>query len=187
MKNLPQRKSIRLKNYNYSARGFYFITICAQNRECILGNIVGAHRDAPAHMELNETGKIIENIWRSLPDHHFVKLNTFQIMPNHVHFVIQTVGATRGSPVIDGGSRPQTGGSRPAPTKLGTIVGLFKSECTKQIRRTLGQSNMIIWQRNYYEHIIRTENDLNKIRQYIIINPTLWYRDRNNPKNYNNL
>ena len=77
-----------------------------------------------------------------------------------------------------------TGGSRPAPTRLGTIVGLFKSECTKQIRRTLKNPHIIIWQRNYYENIIRTENDLNKIRQYIQDNPKTWDRDRNNPKNY---
>lgn len=186
MVNLSQRKSIRLKNYNYSADGFYFITICTQNRRYLFGDIVGVGRDRP-EMFLNDIGKIVENIWESLPNHHCVGLDTFQIMPNHVHFIIQiTVRATRGSPVIEtGGSRPITGGSRPAPTTmLGTIVGLFKSECTKQIRHKLKNPHLVVWQRNYYEHIIRIETDLNKIRQYIQKNPQMWDRDRNNLKNF---
>lgn len=169
------RQSIRLKNYDYSKSGYYFVTICTENRLCIFGDIVvGATRGSPTHMELNEMGKIIENIWESLPNHHPVKLDTFQIMPNHVHFIIQIVDS--------GGSRPNdVGGSRPAPTTVGTIVGLFKSECTKQIR--IGSPKTHVWQRNYYEHIIRTENDLNKIREYIINNSLMWDRDRNNPIN----
>jgi REP element-mobilizing transposase RayT len=125
-------------------------------------------------MELNETGKIIENIWESLPDHHPVELDVFQIMPNHIHFIIQIV---------------DTGRSRPTPT-LGTIVGLFKSECTKQINIVVGTTRgssargSSIWQRNYYEHIIRNEVDLNKIREYILFNPQMWERDRNNLKNH---
>lgn len=163
-----QRHSIRLKNYDYSQSGLYFTTICTQNRLCIFGDIVGARRDAPihpTHMELNEMGKIVANMWESLPKHHPVELDAFQIMPNHVHFIIQIV---------------DSGGSRPAPTTLGTIIGLFKSECTKQIH--IGSPKIDVWQRNYYEHIIRTENDLNKIREYINNNPSMWNRDRNNPE-----
>jgi len=160
------RHSIRLKKYDYSQSGYYFVTICTENRLCIFGDIVvGATRGSPAHMKLNEMGKIIENVWESLPNHHSVELDVFQIMPNHVHFIIQIV---------------DSGGSRPAPT-IGTIVGLFKSECTKQIR--IGSPKIHVWQRNYYEHIIRTENDLNKIRMYISENPDIWDRDRNNPIN----
>lgn len=176
-KNLPKRKSIRLKNYDYTSVGCYFVTICTHNRKCLFGKIVGNK------MVLNGIGKMIKNIWKSLPNHHSVKLNVFQIMPNHVHSIIQivdaSVGATRGSPAVNrsnnpGGSQPNNpDGSRPAPTGLGTIVGLFKSECTKQIRRILKKPNIVVWQRNYYENIIRNENDLNKIRQYIKINPEM--------------
>ncbi len=134
-------------------------------------------------MILNEYGQIVKNVWQTLPDHHPVILDKFQTMPNHVHFVIQL---TR--PAETGGSRPETGGSRPAPTvTLGNIVGLFKSECTKQIHRTTvgatrGSPVTTVWQRNYYENIIRTQDDLDKIRKYIIDNPRMWERDRNNPQ-----
>lgn len=174
------RHSIRLKNYDYSQSGLYYVTICTENRSCIFGDIVGATRGSPAYMKLNEIGKIVENIWKSLPDHHPVELDTFQIMPNHIHFIIQIIDT--------GGSRQNVlGGSRPAPTiTLGTIIGLFKSECTKQINivgATRGSPKIHVWQRNYYEHIIRNENDLNKIHEYIGNNLLMWDRDRNNPMN----
>ncbi|MDO9027933.1 MAG: hypothetical protein Q7U68_03625, partial [Candidatus Roizmanbacteria bacterium] len=99
------RKQIRLKNYDYTQTGLYFVTICAQNRECLFGNIVNhpvgvgrdrptisIGRDRPISMILNQYGKIIENVWKSLPDHHPVELDAFQIMPNHVHFIIVMVG-----------------------------------------------------------------------------------------------
>ncbi|KKQ23515.1 MAG: hypothetical protein US38_C0014G0002 [Candidatus Roizmanbacteria bacterium GW2011_GWC1_37_12] len=178
------RQSIRLKNYDYSKSGLYFVTICTENRECLLGEIVvGVGRDRPSSIKcdrpvsmiLNQYGKIIENVWISLPKHHPVELDTFQIMPNHVHFILHIVSGAR--PMI-------TGASRRAPTgTLGFVVGMFKTECTKQINKLQNTPGQKIFQRNYYEHIIRTENDLNKIREYIINNPTMWDRDRNNPKN----
>lgn len=121
-------------------------------------------------MELNDFGEIVANIWESLPNHHPVKLDMFQIMPNHVHFIIEII----------------MGASRRAPTILGTIVGLFKSECTKQMNNvgaTRGSPNFKThsspWQRNYYEHVIRNENELIKIRKYIKYNPLFWNRDIN--------
>lgn len=177
---LPNRKSIRLKQFDYSSPWVYFVTICTRNRECIFGSIVGARRGAPVatrgspEMERNVNGIIVENIWKSLPEHHPVELDVFQIMPNHIHGIIRITGTGRPRP---------SGGSRPAPT-LGTIIGLFKSECTKQIRGITKNPNMPVWQRNYYEHIIRTEDDLEKIRWYVKNNPKLWHRDRNNPDNW---
>jgi len=172
MNSFPKRKSIRLKHHDYSSAGWYYVTICTKNQECAFGHItapvvvVGATRGSPAMMP-NQYGAIVENVWKSLPDHHPVELDAFQLMPNHVHFIIVL-----------------TGGSRPTPTELGTIVGLFKSECTKQIRRVSGNPHFIVWQRNYYENIIRTEEDLNKIKKYIRNNPQTWNRDRNNPINW---
>jgi len=159
------RKSIRLKNYDYSQSGLYFVTICTQNRECIFGNIinnnVGVGRDRPISMILNQYGKIIENVWESLP--HSVELDVFQIMPNHVHFILHIV----------------LGASRRAPTTLGFIVGMFKTECTKQINKLRNTPGQKIFQRNYYEHIIQNENELIKIRQYIKTNPLFWNQDIN--------
>ncbi|MFC1727323.1 transposase [Patescibacteria group bacterium] len=198
-RTLPNRKSVRLKNYDYSLPGYYYVTICTQKRKFLFGDISGDK------MILNDAGKIVNHVWKTLPRHHHVALSAFQIMPNHVHCIIQiVVGATRGSPVTrglplaktggsrptseTGGSRPtsETGGSRPAPTTatLGTVVGLFKSECTKQIRRQLHRPNLVIWQRNYYENIVRTDADLLKIRNYIKNNLQMWERDRNNPQNW---
>jgi len=206
--NFQKRKQIRLSGYDYSGSGYYFITICAQDRDCIFGSIVGVGRDRPVsvgrdrpvsvgrdrpvsvgrdrpEMILNEYGKIVENVWNSLPQHHPVELDMFQIMPNHIHFVlvIDQTYASRDTGVLP------TGESRLAPTTptkifkptLGFIIGMFKTECTKhinQIRKTPGE---IIFQRNYYEHIIRNELELNKIREYIKLNPEMWERDRNNP------
>ena len=161
------RQSIRLKKYDYSQSGLYFVTICTQNRECIFGNIinnnVGVGRDRPISMILNQYGKIIENVWESLPDHHSIELDVFQIMPNHVHFILHIV----------------LGASRRAPTTLGFIVGMFKTECTKQINKLRNTPGQKIFQRNYYEHIIQNENELIKIRQYIKTNPLFWNQDIN--------
>lgn len=170
------RKSLRMKGFDYSSDGYYFITICTHNREYLFGNIVGATRGSPAHMKPNEFGEIVQSIWETLPGHHNVELDIFQLMPNHIHFIIGLSGRSRPTPTIN------PGGSRPAPT-VGTIVGLFKSECTKQIRRLTNNTKFEIWQRNYYEHIIHTNEDFDKIRAYIQLNPEMWERDRNNPEN----
>lgn len=160
MKLFGHRHSIRLKKYDYSNQGLYFVTICTQNRKYLFWNfVVGATRGSPFN-------KIVNYTWKSLPDHHPVILDEFVIMPNHIHFIIY---------IMD------KGGSRPAPT-LGTIIGLFKSECTKKIRQLINNSQFIIWQRNYHEHIIRKEFELNRIRQYIRDNPKNWDEDENNLK-----
>ncbi len=164
------RKQIRLKGYDYSQSGWYFVTICTKNRECIFGDIVNEH------MILNKMGNIIDSVWQSLPNHHNVNLDTFQIMPNHVHFILRIPsgrGIARNAPTF----RNVTAGSLPC------IIRSFKSEITKQIHRLTGNINQIIFQRNYYEHIIRAEIKLYRIRKYIIDNPKNWESDRNNPNN----
>jgi len=178
MKIIKNRQSIRLKKYDYSQSGLYFVTVCTEDRKCIFGSIVGARCDAPdekIYMELNRYGLIIKNVLESLSKHHPVELDIFQIMPNHIHMILILLNIT--------------GRSRPTPTykstfkpTLGFIVGMFKTECTAQINKLRNTPGQKIFQRNYYEHIIRNENDLNKIREYIINNPLMWERDRNNPK-----
>jgi len=181
------RQSIRLKNYDYSQTGLYFVTVCTQNRECLFGHIinhpVGVGRDRPVSMILNKFGIIIKNVWESLHDHHPVELDAFQIMPNHIHFILH---------IVSGASRYiVSGASRRAPTTiitptytLGFIVGMFKTECTVQINRLRNTPGQKIFQRNYYEHIIRNEHRLHKIRQYIKNNPIIWNIDINNPSKH---
>ena len=196
------RQSIRLKNYDYSQTGLYFVTVCTQNRECLFGHIINhpvgvgrdrpnlglcnhtilVGRDRPVSMILNKFGIIIKNVWESLHDHHPVELDAFQIMPNHIHFILR---------IVSGASRHiVSGASRRAPTiitptyTLGFIVGMFKTGCTVQINRLRNTPGQKIFQRNYYEHIIRNEHRLHKIRQYIKNNPIIWNIDINNPSKH---
>ena len=171
------RHSIRLKNYNYSKSGLYFITICTENRECLYGDIIDGK------MVLNNVGNIIEKIWNKISERfNNVELDEFQIMPNHIHGIIVIVGA---------GFMPARGWAttRVAPTAVdttvGDIIGTFKSLTTNEYIMNVKNHNWPsfdkrLWQRNYYEHIIRNEYSLNKIRQYIKNNPTNWNEDRNN-------
>ncbi len=161
IRELSARRSIRLKDFDYSSPNWYYITICTHKRECLFGCIVGARRGSPI-MKLNTYGIIIRNIWQSIPQHHKVILDTLQIMPDHLHGII----------IVN-----QVGEPRLAPT-LGSIIGYFKSECTKEIRHTIHDPFFILWQRNYYEHIIRDEQELSHIRQYIADNPKNWENDQ---------
>jgi putative transposase len=176
------RRSIRLKGYDYSEAGAYYVTIVTYHRDLLFGEIVNEE------MILNELGKIADECWRAIPDHFpFVELGTYVIMPNHVHGIIvirniessSNVGATHASPLHIQNSSPQGAAS---PHSLGTIVGSFKSAVTKRIGRELNATG--IWQRNYYEHIIRDEKDLQNKTDYINANPMLWEEDDNNPHNY---
>lgn len=164
----PVRKNIRLKYYDYSQNGYYFITICAKNKHNIFGKFVGAG-SKPACVELNEYGKIVNNTWFDLCNHNKnLELGNFIIMPNHIHGIL----------II------QRSGLEPDPTKsISEIVRQFKTFSAKKInilRNTKGQS---VWQRNYYEHIVRNEHGFMEINEYIENNPQKWELD----KYYNNI
>jgi len=165
---IHHRQSIRLKNYNYSAEGFYFITICTQNRECILGNIenitinmndvcVGAH--ICAQIKLTKIGTIVKDCLHRLEEMYtYIKLHNFIIMPNHIHMILE----------IERSFRAQIC----APTKtIGQIIRGLKAGIS-------GMVGYSIWQRNYYEHIIRNENELYKTIEYIQYNPLNWEKDK---------
>lgn len=193
---IHQRKQIRLTGYDYESPGWYFVTICAKKRLRIFGKI------DHGIMILNIMGKLVQNIWETLPDHHFVQLDAFQIMPDHVHFILicngplMCRGIARNAPTSNVNPRNAPTSNvdpRNAPTmvhpptfgnvtagSLPCVIRSFKSECTKQIRRLSGNAKMEIWQRNYYEHIIRNEQELYRIQKYIRDNPKNWGTDRNN-------
>ena len=172
------RKSIRLQGYDYSQAGAYYVTIVTFHRDCLFGEIVNKE------MILSNLGKIADECWRAIPDHFpFTEMGAYVVMPNHVHGIIVirndesiTVGATHASPLRIPNSRPHGAPRR----SLGAIVGSFKSAVTKLIGREHSATG--IWQRNYYEHIIRDEKDLQNKSDYIEANPMLWDEDENNPQ-----
>lgn len=165
------RRSIRLDGFNYSENGYYFVTICAGNRGNVFGEIVGARRDSPKSIKLNQNGKIINDVWKTLPEHNDVILDEFVIMPDHVHFIL-IINYKNNLLIKNDGELIKTnmGASRRAPT-LGFIVGMFKTECTKQINKLNKTPGIQLWQRNYYERIIRNEKEYLMIKEYIKDNP----------------
>jgi len=197
--NINHRRSIRLKHYDYSLSGAYFVTICTWNRECLFGEIKNRT------MHKNEFGEIVSDEWKRTEDlRPYVKLDLSIIMPNHLHGILiinddngtKTVGARRCLALnkeinIKMSSRldvNQKASHRDAPTgvksgSLGAIIGQFKSIATKKINKIRKSPGYPVWQRNYYERIIRNENELHKIWEYINSNPFQWEIDENNPVN----
>jgi REP element-mobilizing transposase RayT len=162
------RKSIRLKDYDYSQSGMYFVTVCVNKWRSVFGKI------KDREMVLNKYGKIVEDEWINTGNiRNYVENGIFCIMPNHIHGIIEitghaNVGATRRvAPTLKAGS-------------LGAILGQFKSIATKKIKK-LGLTDFK-WQRNFYEHIIRNEKELKSIHDYITNNPLRWEFDKENPK-----
>lgn len=174
---IHHNKSIRLKGYDYSSEGAYFVTICTKNKECFFGNIVNGN------MILNEIGLIVKNEWENtaiLRDNVF--LDAFVIMPNHIHGII-VINNDSGRCVLQYAptEKQQINTKFQSPSKnLGAIVRGFKSTTTKQINKLRNVTDSSLWQRNYYEHIIRNEKALNNISKYIIENPLNWKFDKEN-------
>ena len=188
------RKSIRLKGFDYSLPGAYFVTLASWQRECLFGEVT------KGKMQLSSIGSIINSVWRKLA-HHFpnIRAGAFVIMPNHVHGIIgiediSTVGATRptNNEIMDCNIRwvnqievyrdgsPLQEINRlngPLHGSLGAFIGQFKSQATKRIWALPGMDRHPIWQRNYYEHIIRDEQEYQQIIYYIEMNPKQWTKD----------
>lgn len=175
-----QRKSTRLRGYDYTQAGAYFITICTHTRECLLGEVVNDE------MRPNEYGNIVRFQWNEIPV-HFSDVGTasFVVMPNHIHGIIVLTDACRGG--VTPPNRVTTldkTGTEPVPLRkrtLGQIVAYFKYQTTKSINQIRSTPGAHVWQRNYYEHVIRNQTDLEEIREYIVNNPLKWDLDRENP------
>ncbi len=173
--DIHHRRSIRLRYYDYSQAGAYFITLCTQKRECLFGAVVGDD------MRLSDAGRMVQDIWDALPGHYScVELDCFVVMPNHIHgiVVLNGVGAQFIAPNHDGATN--SGAINRAPT-VGEIIRAFKARCTHRINQLRDMQGASIWQRNYYEHIIRSESSLQETREYIANNPAQWANDRENP------
>lgn len=184
MKYNPQkhhRRSIRLKGYDYSQAGMYFITICCQNRICRFGEIINNE------MVLNDFGKIAHDEWIKTTElRPNVELGKFVIMPNHIHGIIRLsrrgeLHSPENEDVFDTPQPPENEGVCKTPPRspsqtVGAIVRGYKSSVTKQLH-LLGFDEQL-WQRNYYEHIIRNEQSYQTISNYIINNPAKWNNDK---------
>jgi REP element-mobilizing transposase RayT len=188
------RRSIRWFAYDYAQAGVYFVTICTHRRQCLFGRVVeGA-------MELNAAGQAVAKCWRAVPVHYpDVMLDAFVVMPNHVHGILMilrdlgaTVGANHYPPLPtdepaaardDVGANddsPVPGRARGTSRTVGAIVRGFKIGMTKWMRQNTDVRDA--WQRNYYEHVIRGERQLSRIRRYIADNPANWMLDHENPQ-----
>lgn len=173
------RRSIRLKGYDYSQSGAYFITITTQDRECLFGNII------QGEMILSVQGQMIEKVWSEMSIHYpGIETDRFVVMPNHIHgIIILNVGV---SPCARPNNREEEQIQEPIPTmSLPDVIQRFKSLTTARYREgvLLHQWEPFkgrLWQRNYYEHVIRDEESLNKIREYILNNPLNWEMDEEN-------
>lgn len=198
------RRSIRLKGYDYTKPGAYFVTVCTQNRACLFGEVVDGE------MRLNVAGQLVHDAWQDLARHFAgVALDAFVVMPNHVHGIVVIVGAGRPRPYVapppatqpSGAgteswgaataplpagveTEPSGAGTAPRPATLGQMIAYFKYQSTKRINEMRATPGVPVWQRNYYEHIIRNDQSLNRIRQYILDNPARWAFDRENPQSH---
>ena len=214
--NFPQRRAMRLRDYDYSQPGAYFVTICAQHRKCLFGAITDGK------MQLNEIGQIVVECWNHSRQHFpSVELGESVIMPNHFHGIISWgIGGTKDPQPLVGGfclgvssrsPRPSENATNPTrrgfllgcffkvpssvgtnPTNrrgevpspsLGKIVAYFKYQSTKHINQHHNTPGTRVWQRNYHDHIIRDDPDLQRLRQYIQDNPMKWELDQLHPDN----
>ena len=198
------RRSLRLKGYDYARDGAYFVTVVVQGRLLLFGEVVDGE------MRLSDAGKMAQRVWQEMASRFpIIDTDAFVVMPNHIHGIIVVgaplVGAQRAGigANIDGdigaGRDPDAGVARDAgtardarattrvaPTVLGNVVGAYKSLTTVEYARGVKTLNWLpfhgrLWQRNYYEHIVRDAESMGKIRQYIADNPSQWPFDSENP------
>jgi len=175
-----ERKLNRLKDYDYSQFGYYYVTICTKNREEFFGDVIGGK------MVLNKYGKITNACWRKILNHfNNAQLDGYIIMPNHLHGIVVLNDDFNNFNV---GNRHacslqiQKQNQKRQYQKLPIIVGSFKSSVTRIINKSQNEF-LFQWQKSFFDRIIRNQQELRRIQKYIINNPEQWHLDRNNPKN----
>ena len=162
--NLASRKNVRLRDYDYSNVGYYFITICAKNQSPLFGDIIDEK------MHLSKYGEIAEIELLNIPTHYDnIKIDKYVIMPNHIHTII-IVGAALAQPELDVSGNLKKAGRASATPTIGNIIRGYKSGVSRKI-------GFSIWQRNYHEQIIRNEASYQNIWKYIDGNPATWKND----------
>ncbi len=169
------RHSTRLKEYDYSSEGAYFVTVCVEHRECLLGQVIDGD------MTINDWGRVVEDAWKEVAEHWpAVELDAFVVMPNHFHGIVILHTEADGTGKEGGGTLPLQ--SVAGPT-LGAVVAYWKYQTSKKINQIRQTPGLRLWQRNYYDRIIRSEQMLDKARHYVACNPARWAEDTNNPVN----
>ena len=164
-----KRRSMRLRDHDYSTPGAYFITACTQNRSLMFGRVIDGK------MVGNRLGAVVEDCWSQLPDHYQnVSLDAFVLMPNHIHGIV----------VIE--SPPAGVAAASARHGVSEIVRAFKTFSSRKINATRGSPGASVWQRGFYDHVIRGERELDRVRAYIMDNPRKWSEDPDNPVNWRN-
>ena len=158
-RELPKRKRLRLKNFDYSTPGAYFITVCTYNRKCTLSRVVGAIHESP-EIELTDYGKVIDKTIRNIPERYKATVDRYVIMPNHIHLIV----------IITDDEELQQGRS-----VISKVIGYVKMNVSKEIHGKHGDA--VIWQRGFHDHIIRDRQDYEKIAKYIYENPIKWQYD----------
>ncbi len=168
------RRSIRLKNRDYALRDQYFVTICAHERRCVFGSV------ADGRLVPTALGRLVRECWVAIPQHfHVVTLDEFVIMPNHLHGVITLtplVGAQHRCALPGGATANGV-----APGSLGAIIRSFKAIVARRAHKELGWKGPI-WQRNYFERVLRDGKEFSDVSRYIMENPKKWEMDRENPE-----
>ena len=189
----------RLREYDYAQDGAYSVTVCTDWRTHLFGRVTDGR------MELNAVGRIVEKVWHELPEHYpHVELDAFVVMPDHVHGIVVFVGGdseagSDSGPTLESatvGSRAEEAGLKPAPTQdartqdeaptkvrrhgLSEVVRGFKTYSGRRVNGLRGTPGVAVWQRGYYEHVVRNEEDMNRIRQYFQENPLRWSLKREN-------
>ena len=168
-----RRRSIRLPCWDYSHAGAYFVTICTRTRECLFGNVENGE------MQLTDAGQAIIEEWLKIPEiRKEVQLDEWVVMPNHFHGIMvfkDDAGAIHETPSLMTVQRRRV-------MALSKLMGRFKMLSAKRINKIRQTSGSALWQRNYYEHVIRNELDLHRIREYITANPAQWEMDELHPQ-----
>ncbi len=183
--DIHHRNSIRLQSYDYRAAGAYFVTICSFQKEPILAGITAGEA------QLTTLGNVVHECWNEIPQHFpNIELDMFVVMPNHLHAIFmihEPVGATHASPDDETTDKTRARHASPlqksGPPKrsIGAIVGSFKSSCTKRINELRDTPGLPVWQRNYHERVIRNDEELHALRDYIRNNPAQWEVDSEHP------
>ena len=176
---IHHRRSIRLKAYDYSLAGAYFVTVCVENQECLLGEVVDSD------VWLSEPGGVVQDEWDRLPIRFpTIELDAFQIVPNRISGILVITDSCTPitAPVGALLAAPKT--AQEGRTSLFRVMRAFKSITAIACNRILNQSGVSFWQRGYHEHIIRNQRELEEIRAYIANNPAKWQEDHENPNHH---
>ena len=168
-------ETCRLSGWDYSRSGFYFITICTINRELFFGTVHTQNFASASKMTLSKIGKIAQKYWLEIPNHFpFITLDEYVIMPNHIHGILEIK-----KPNVGGRDDNYKNKFGPQSKNISSIIRGFKIGVKKYATINNIPFN---WQPRFYDHIIRDNNALKQIRQYIVDNPKKWEKDRNNSK-----